>query len=136
MPPKKSSWDVLSTEKFDDWIGPLDDDDQDHIAAALINLQQVGPGIRRPLVGKIEASRHANMRELLAGTLRILFSFDPNRDIILLIGGNKANRWQVWYDEVIPIADDLLDEHLARIKAKSVVPPQAPKGTKRKGKRQ
>jgi hypothetical protein len=55
------------------------------------------------------------MKELRVGTIRILFAFDPRRIAILLIGGDKRNKWNQWYDEFIPIADDLYDEHLVEI---------------------
>jgi hypothetical protein len=35
-----------------------------------------------------------------------------------LIGGDKRDRWQAFYAEMIPIADDLLDEHLAELEGK------------------
>ena len=56
--------------------------------------------------------RHANMKELRVGTARILFAFDPRRSAILLIGGDKRDRWQEFYEEMIPLADQLFDEHL------------------------
>lgn len=55
------------------------------------------------------------MKELRATTIRILFAFDPKRTAILLIGGNKRDRWQELYAELIPLADDLFDEHLAEL---------------------
>ena len=42
----------------------------------------------------VEGSRHANMKELRASTTRVLFAFDPTRSAILLIGGDKRDRWQ------------------------------------------
>jgi hypothetical protein len=35
----------------------------------------------------------------------------------LLIGGDKTARWRAWYREVIPIADDIYDAHLAELRA-------------------
>ena len=41
-----------------------------------------------------------------AGTsIRILFIFDPRRQAILLLGGDKAGGWRNWYDKNIPIAE-------------------------------
>jgi len=31
---------------------------------------------------------------------------------ILLVGGDKRDRWSSWYEEMIPVADGLFDEHL------------------------
>ena len=76
-------------------------------------LEQRGPGLGRPLVDSLTGSRHANMKELRAGTIRILFAFDPRRSAILLIGGDKRDRWQEFYEQMIPLADRLLDQHLA-----------------------
>ncbi len=65
-----------------------------------------------PLVDSVKGSRHANMKELRAGTICILFAFDPRRSAILPIGGDKRDRWQEFYEQMIPLADRLLDEHL------------------------
>jgi len=92
-------------------------EEQDAITAVVEILEDRGPGLRRPLVGSIEQSRHANMKELIApaGNIRVMFAFDPRRKAILLIGRDKTGRWQAWYDEMVPVADDLYDEHLASL---------------------
>jgi hypothetical protein len=38
--------------------------------------------------------------------VRILFAFDPQRQAVLLVAGNKAGRWNEWYDEAIPLAEE------------------------------
>jgi hypothetical protein len=55
------------------------------------------------------------MEELRAGTIRVLFAFDPGRSAILLIGGDKRDRRQGFYEQAILLADDLFDEHLAAL---------------------
>jgi len=69
------------------------------------------------LVDTIKQSRHANMKELIVprGNIRILFAFDPRRMAILLIGGDKTDEWDKWYDRMVPVADDRYDEHLAAL---------------------
>ena len=47
--------------------------------------------------------------------LRVLYAFDPRRTAILLIGGDRSGN-EHWYEEFVPIADRLLDEHLAALK--------------------
>jgi hypothetical protein len=42
---------------------------------------------------------------------RILFAFDPQRQAVLLIGGNKRGDKR-WYEVNIPIADRLFAEYL------------------------
>jgi hypothetical protein len=56
-------------------------------------------------------SRRGN-RQSARRHIRILFAFDPEREAILLIGGDKTSRWKRWYQENIPLADDLYDAHL------------------------
>ena len=41
------------------------------------------------------------MKELRAakgGALRVLFSSDPRRQAILLLGGDKSGEWNDWYE--------------------------------------
>ena len=111
-------WDIEVTDQFVEWWDGLTAEEQDPIEAAIDVLEQRGPSLGRPLVDGITGSRHANMKELRPGTTRVLFAFDPKRTAILLIGGDKRDRWQAFYAEMIPIADDLLDEHLAELEGK------------------
>jgi hypothetical protein len=46
---------------------------------------------------------------------RVLFTFDPRRCAILLIGGDKTGQDR-WYDIYVPIADRLYDEHLRTLR--------------------
>ena len=62
---------------------------------------QDGPTLGRPLADNVKASRHHNMKELQPGSsgsakIRILFAFDPARQAILLVAGDKAGNWQQW----------------------------------------
>jgi hypothetical protein len=115
---KTTRWEVEGTDEFADWYGGLDADEQDDVVAAVTKLEELGPALGRPLVDTIATSRHANMKELrpLGGNMRILFAFDPRRAAILLIGGDKTNRWAEWYRAYIPIADQLYHDHLATLK--------------------
>jgi hypothetical protein len=45
----------------------------------------------------------------------VLFAFDPTRQAVLLVAGDKAGAWERWYRVNIPLADDLLDRHVARL---------------------
>ena len=49
------------------------------------------------------------------GSIRVLFAFDPRRTAILLIGGDKRDRWQQFYVQTMRVADNLFDEHLAEL---------------------
>ena len=64
------------------------------------------------------------MKELtpLGTNIRVLFAFDPRRKAILLIGGDKSDRWSEFYEEMIPVADDLYDEHLDELCEEGEIP--------------
>ena len=111
-------WEIEGTDQFADWLGTLTRGDQESIDIALEILAQDGPHLGRPLVDTIAGSRHANMKEVrpLGTSIRILFAFDPRRTAILLLGGDKRNRWRMWYRDNIPAADDLYDQHLITLK--------------------
>jgi hypothetical protein len=112
-------WEVEYTDQFSIWWERLREAEQEDIDAVVRVLEQRGPALRRPHVGTIDGSRHANMKELIvqhAGRpYRILFAFDPRRCAILLIGGDKTGNPR-WYQEHVPIADELYDEHLEMLR--------------------
>ena len=64
------------------------------------------------------------MKELRAssdGALRALFMFDPRRQVILLLGGDKSGQWEQWYRWAIPTADDLYDVYLDELRAEGLL---------------
>jgi hypothetical protein len=77
-----------------------------------------GPLLSRPFADTISGSRHANMKELRVQhqgrPYRILFAFDPRRCALLLLGGDKTGNDR-WYEEFVPVADSLFDEHLRKL---------------------
>lgn len=107
-------WEVEYTDELGEWWETLTEREQDTIYDAVAALQLHGPALGRPLVDTIKASRYSHMKELRprSGNMRILFAFDPRRTAILLLGGDKTNRWDDWYKKMIPLADKLYDEHL------------------------
>ncbi|MDA0167685.1 type II toxin-antitoxin system RelE/ParE family toxin [Solirubrobacter taibaiensis] len=112
-------YNVYFTALAEDWVMSLGDDDYDSIMARIELLEEHGPGLGRPVVGAIRGSRHPNMKELRAGSMRALFAFDPLRQAIMLVGGDKRDGWTGWYERNIPFADDLLDAHLDSLREDS-----------------
>ena len=112
------AWDIEFTEQFEDWWLTLSMGDQNNIRACVEVLEEQGPALGRPLVDTLTGSRHSNMKELrpISGDIRNLFAFDPRRTAILLLGGDKTNRWRHWYQRMIPIADRLYDQHLEALR--------------------
>lgn len=52
--------------------------------------------------------------------LRTLYAFDPRRCAILLIGGDKTGNDR-WYDEKVPVADRLYDQHIEQPRKKGLI---------------
>lgn len=46
----------------------------------------------------------------------MLFAFDPAREAIFLVAGDKAGNWKRWYRQAIPLADERFAEHLIAMK--------------------
>jgi hypothetical protein len=114
-------WTVITHPDVDEWLATVDKDTFEQIAAAVRELGMEGPTLGRPLADTVKGSRHKNMKELRPGSsgrseVRILFAFDPERQAILLVAGDKAGKWTRWYKKAIPLADDRFDEHLERMK--------------------
>ncbi|MFI6456004.1 type II toxin-antitoxin system RelE/ParE family toxin [Streptosporangium amethystogenes] len=77
-----------------------------------LTQREGGPGLGRPLVDTITASRLQNLKELRPGTVRILFAFDPWRSSILLVAGDKAGQWNASYRQAIPLAEQRYEIYL------------------------
>ncbi len=96
----------------------LDEGIQDRIWAHIELLRRLGPNLGRPRVDTVKGSDFSNMKELRVqyqgDPWRILFAFDPQRNAVLLIGGNKRGHKR-WYDENVPIAEQRFRRHLDRL---------------------
>ena len=112
-------WEVDFTEEFETWWNDLTLSEQEAVNAKVMLLQTIGPLLSRPHANVIHASRHPNMKELRiphsGRPYRVLVGFDPRRCAMLLIGGDKTGNDR-WYEEFVPLADDLYDEHLESMK--------------------
>lgn len=111
-------WEVEYTDEFGDWWNSLSEAEQEDIAAVVELLEEKGPQLPYPHSSGIKGSKHAHMRELRiqhAGRpYRTLYAFDLRRMAILLIGGDKTGNKR-WYEDNIPIADRLYDEHIETV---------------------
>ncbi len=111
-------WDIYLTNEVAAWLEQLQASDPktaDLVDDAIYALSCTGPALGRPLVGTITGSK--NLKELRPGSggtseIRILFVFDPWRSAILLVAGNKAGKWNRWYAEAIPRAEQLHEIYL------------------------
>ena len=86
---------------------------------SLTILQGLGPSLGRPQVDTIKGSKIKNLKELRIQNknrvFRIFFAFDPERNIILLIGGDKKgdNRF---YETMLRKCERLYELHLSQLR--------------------
>lgn len=102
------------------WADDLEPSDQEALLAAIRILRDEGPNLGRPVVDRVQGSRHKNMKELRPGStgrteVRVLFAFDKERRAILFVGGDESNDWNGSYQVNIPIADERYTEHQEEI---------------------
>lgn len=105
-------WDIYVVNEVRDWIDGLGGEVHARVVQAIDLLAEHGPGLGRPLVDTIRDSTIASLKELRPGTVRILFVFDPWLSSILLVAGDKAGRWNAWYREAIPLAEQRYEAYL------------------------
>src|SRR6266849_11087391 len=114
-------WEVLFHGEFEPEFDALRDDVQEELLAHAKLLQQFGPQLGRPRADTLKGSEHANMKELrfdaAGGVWRVAFAFDPRRQGILLVAGDKAGMSQDrFYKQLIAKADKRFTAHLKRLK--------------------
>jgi hypothetical protein len=115
---------VEYTDEFGVWWDTLSDAQQDALSSHVKLLMEFGVQLGYPHSSAINGSRHGHMRELRAQhkgrPLRVLYAFDPRRNAILLIGGDKTGNDR-FYEIFMPLADRLYDEHLVVLKKEGLL---------------
>lgn len=111
-------WEVVLLREVADWFEQLDAETATLVGAALDLLEEMGPSLGRPLVDRVHGSALHNLKEVRPGSsggseIRILFIFDPDRNAVLLVAGDKSSYWNKWYDENIPVAEARYRKRLA-----------------------
>jgi len=111
-------WKVLFTPRFDAWLQEQEEGVQEKVLADLTNLEVYGPKLSRPYADTIKGSKYKNMKELriqYAGRpIRAFYAFDPERQAIVLCGGDKSNDKR-FYETMIRLADQEFASHLSDI---------------------
>jgi hypothetical protein len=119
------AWEVSLHPEVEAWYPALckgDPATADLIEDAIDQLAAEGPALRRPLADRVKGSRYHNMKALRppsAGMteIRLLFAFDPRREAIFLVAGDKAGNWHGWYRDAIPVTDERFTRHLRDLEA-------------------
>jgi hypothetical protein len=118
--------DIEVTDEFVEWFASLNDSDAAAVTARVDLLAERGSSLRRPVVDVIRTSaNYPRLKELRCGTthaIRVLFTFDPRRTAILLLGGSKAGNWETWYEVAVPAADRLYSVYLGELRDEGLLP--------------
>ena len=114
-------WIVRNHDDFDPEFDVLPAEVQDELLAMTALLETYGPALARPHADTLSGSRHANMKELrfkaADGVWRVAFAFDPERQAILLVAGDKAGVAQKrFYNRLVAKADGRFTRHLKALK--------------------
>ena len=111
---------VEYTDELGEWWATLTEPEQESVGHVVGLLEAKGVGLPFPYCSGINGSKHGHMRELRiqhnGEPYRVFYAFDPRRAAMLLIGGNKGGDDQ-FYDRMIPLADEIYDQHLEELEA-------------------
>jgi hypothetical protein len=107
---------IVRTGEFDRWRERLAPDQARAILPVLEALEHFGR-LSSAVAKPIKSSRHRSMMELksLAGNIRVLYAVDLGERAVLLLGGDKTNDWDRWYEVNVKRADRHFDHHLRRM---------------------
>jgi hypothetical protein len=115
------SWTVIFHEEFEPEFDALPEEVQDKLIANAALLEEFGSTLSRPRVDTLKGSQYSNMKELrfnaADGVWRVAFAFDPQRQAVLLVAGDKSGVSQKrFYRNLISRADKRFSSYLANIK--------------------
>lgn len=105
---------VIATDEFAAWYDALDDAASDDVDVAVDLLERHGVALGFPRSSAINGVSFP-LRELriqsLGRPMRVFYAFDPKRQAVLRIGGDKTgdNRF---YERMNPLAERIWKEYL------------------------
>jgi len=103
-------WIIKFHDEFEPEFDVLPTEVQDELLSHALLLEKFGPQLGRPSVDTLKGSQYSNMKELRfktkKGVWRVAFAYDPKRQAILLVAGNKKGvNEERFYKELIKSAD-------------------------------
>jgi hypothetical protein len=111
--------DVVGSDEFDAWFQSLDESDTDAVARVVDMLEMQGATLPFPYSSAIKGSKLA-LRELRVQSrgrpLRVFYAFDPVRQAVLLLGGDKTGDDR-FYATMIPQAERIFARYLQELEA-------------------
>lgn len=106
---------LVLTQEFVDWMRGLDGDERNAVHRLIKLLELSGTSLGFPYSSAIKGSKYA-LRELRkkGQPLRLIYAFDPKRQAVMLIGGDKTGDDR-FYKTMVPRAETLWKTHLAEL---------------------
>jgi hypothetical protein len=108
---------VVGSDEFDAWFQALEDSDADAVARVVDMLEIQGVTLPFPHSSAIKGSKIA-LRELRVQSggrpLRVFYAFDPVRQAVLLLGGDKTGNDR-FYATMIPLAERVFARYLQEL---------------------
>ena len=105
---------VIFTDEFEAWYDGLSEAEQDRVAFSVGLLEERGVTLPFPHSSSIKGASFA-LRELRTQAdgdpFRTLYAFDPARQAVLLIGGDKTSDDR-FYERMLPIAERIWSAYL------------------------
>ncbi|CAI1114357.1 type II toxin-antitoxin system RelE/ParE family toxin [Serratia liquefaciens] len=110
-------WQIVTVERFDSWFLSLNNDQQKSVLVGIFKLQEFGPLLARPHADTLNHKNQIqHLKELRiqhrGRPFRIFFAFDPQRQAVLLCGGDKTGNKR-FYQQMLPIAVREFSHYLA-----------------------
>ena len=110
--PSQRSRQVVMTCEFQRWSETLDAERRTKVNAAINLTAKRGPTLGRPHIDVIHGSRIHKLKEARVDRgVRLLLAFDSNRNLVMLVGGDKTGKWNRWYPKNIELAERLYADH-------------------------
>lgn len=113
-------WAVRMADEFEQELLNLEREVRNKLAASAKLLEVYGPQLGRPHVDTLKGAKHLNLKELrfeaAGGAWRVAFAFDPARQAILLVAGDKSGGSEDrFYKRLIATADARYARHLQQL---------------------
>lgn len=105
---------VIGTDEFETWYLSLEADETRAVNRLVDLLAEAGLRLGHPYSSAVKLTRYP-IRELrhrsTSHPLRIFYAFDPARNAVLLVGGNKKGDDR-FYERMVPIAERVWEQYL------------------------
>ena len=105
---------VIVTDEFREWYEALTEGEQESIIRGVGRLEQLGVALGHPHSSQVKGASVA-LRELRiqhdGRPYRVFYAFDPKRQAVLLLGGDKTGRDR-FYEEIVPQVEAIWKAYL------------------------